>query len=47
MVAHSFIPSTWESHAFNYNTREVEPGRDMAGWRKEYKAGGRQELSAV
>ena len=39
-MAHTFNPSTWESHAFNLNTKEVETGRDMAGWRDKYKVGG-------
>ena len=40
VVTHTFSPSTWESHTFNPNTREVKTGKDMAGWREEYKAGG-------
>ena len=31
MVAHTFNPSTWESLAFNPNTREVKIRRDTAG----------------
>ena len=40
MVTHTFNPSNWEPHAFNPSTRKVETGRDLAGWREEYKAGG-------
>ena len=38
--SHVFDPSTWEAHAFNPNTREVEIGSNVAGWREKYKAGG-------
>ena len=40
MVAHTFNPSTWESHAFNPSTRKVETGRDIAGWKEDYKVAG-------
>lgn len=28
------------THTFNSNTRDVEKGRNMAGWKEEYKVGG-------
>ena len=43
-MARTFNLSTWESPAFNPNTREVETERDMAGQREEFKADGKQEL---
>ena len=45
VVAHTFNPSIWESPAFNPSTKEVETGRDMAGQREEYKAGGDRSSS--
>ena len=39
MLAHTFNPSTLESHAINPSTKEVETERCMAGKREEYKAG--------
>ena len=36
-VAHTFNPCIWESHTLNPGTKEVEKGRDMVGWREEYK----------
>ena len=35
---------TWESHAINYSTRDVETGSDMAVQRGDYKAGGHRSL---
>lgn len=28
------------AHTFNLRTREVKTGRDIPGWREEYKVGG-------
>ena len=39
-MAHTFNPNTWKSQAFDPSIREMETGRDMAGWREEYKVGG-------
>ena len=39
LVTRTFNPNIWESHTFNPNSKEVEPGRDMARWREEYKVG--------
>ena len=46
-AGHSFTKMAWkwEAHTFNPSTREVGTGSDMAGWRKEYKAGGDRSLA--
>lgn len=44
-MAHTFNPTTWESHAFNPSTGKVETGRDSAEQREEYKVGRGQTLS--
>ena len=45
MVAHTFNSSTWESYAFNPNSREVETGRDMVGGERNLRRKSRHELS--
>lgn len=46
MVAHAFNPSVWDSHTFNPGIRWVESGRNRAGQRKLYKAGGDRTSNA-
>lgn len=47
MVAYTFSPSIWAAQTFNPSTREVEPGREMAGQREEYEAGGDRSSDEV